>query len=253
MPSHISYIVGLDLGQSINPAALVVVEKSSLARLPVYVVCHIERYPLGTDYCQYVAGRPGIVEMVRGLLQRPPLPNCTLGVDETGVGRAVMDLFRAAALPCWLRPVTSTSGFDPKLMGDGSIHVPKKDLVAAVNIVLQSRRLAITELPPRDPPVGQSGPYRGELSKQLAKELQAYRVSLTKSKKPTETFAAESGAYDDLVSALAIAIWLGERGTGATTDLRSGGTQSGYAPDTKAPDSFERTNSKPGEALKGIW
>lgn len=250
---HITYIAGLDLGRMINPAALVIVEKSTLAARPVYSVCHIERYPLGTDYCQYVAGRPGIVEMVRDLFRKPPLPGSVLGIDETGVGVAIVNLFRAASLACWMRPITSTSGHDPKLMPDGSIHVPKKDLVAAVNIVLQSRRLGITELPAHDPPRGQSGPLRGELSRQLAKELQAYRVSLTKAKQPTETFAAESGAYDDLVSALSIALWLGERGNGAMTDLRSGGSQSGMAPDTRAPASFEQAPSKAGEGLRRVW
>src|SRR5205085_2524303 len=64
---------------------------------------HLQRWPLGTPY-------PQIVEDVRALLSRPPLAGCILGIDATGVGRAVADLFRRGRLNATLRPVVITGG-----------------------------------------------------------------------------------------------------------------------------------------------
>jgi hypothetical protein len=252
-----SYILGLDLGQSVDASALAVVKKTTLGLHPTYAVEHLERYPLGTPYTQNPGGPRGIAEQVRDLITGTRvLHGCTLGADETGVGRAVMDILRAMRMPCWLRPITTTSGFEPKLEDDGSIRVPKKDLVGALQIVLQGRRIAIATLPARDPPAGQSGPRRGELSETLRRELQQFRVRVTKA--ANETFGAESGSHDDLCFALMVAVWLGERGPGATTDLHAGGghiqpTEGAFGPARAAPRGTFGHTDRPSRGLEGRW
>ena len=70
---------------------------------------HAERLKLGTSY-------PDIVAHVREVLARPPLRDgCDLVIDESGVGRAVSDMFNAAGL----RPVrvSITAGTDATPQG----------------------------------------------------------------------------------------------------------------------------------------
>src|SRR5207237_6882902 len=100
---------------------------------------------LGTSY-------PAIVQAVAALLRRPELrPDPASGlpprlaIDATGVGRPVIDLFLAAAMPATLYPVTITGGDAPRWDGR-SAWVPKKDLVGAVQATLQSGRLKVVPM-----------------------------------------------------------------------------------------------------------
>jgi hypothetical protein len=189
------YYCGLDLGQAADFTALAIAERTEgpdpanpNRRVPLFAVRHLQRWARGTAY-------PEIVEAVRTLAGVPPLPGCTLVVDATGVGRAVVDLFRAArpALPCRLRAVTITAG-QHAAAGAAGETAPKKDLVACLQVLLQSRRLAIAkELP--DAAV-------------LRKELQHFKVKVTTA--GNETFEAwRERDHDDLVLAVALACWAG--------------------------------------------
>jgi hypothetical protein len=130
-PEHIA---GLDLGQAQDPTALALLEKRWIPNpdparpaefLSHYHARFLKRWPLGTPY-------PKIVADVRELLARQPLDCPTLAVDGTGVGRAVVDLFRQADLPAALRPTLITAGHQITAAGDGYLHVPKKELVSVV-------------------------------------------------------------------------------------------------------------------------
>jgi len=193
-----SYFTGLDLGQQQDPTALVIVEQKSGSAAnssPEYAVRHLRRWPLGTPY-------PTIVEVLQTLFTRgPTLLNSTLVIDATGVGLAVVDMVTAANLPIVVKPLTITSGQNP---GDGT--VPKKDLVGAVQAVLQTRRLRIA---------------KGlQLAEALTKELEMFRVTVTAAR--NETFASwRERDHDDLVLALALAVWYGERHPGSAADCYS--------------------------------
>jgi hypothetical protein len=121
-------------------------------------------------------------------------------VDQTGVGRAVVEMM-ADRLRGWveatLLPIQITGGHAVTIGEDGSVRVPKKELVGAVQVLLQSRRLQIARTLP-DAPL-------------LVKELENFRVKITEA--ANETFGAwREGQHDDLVLATALAAWLGERG-----------------------------------------
>src|SRR5215213_4734580 len=97
------FFVGLDLGQTSDYTAVCVAEKrsppverfliSGQPKRPIavsYQVRHLMRLPLDTTY-------PAQVAAVATLLRTPPLPGQSLlVVDQTGVGRPVVDLLRAA-------------------------------------------------------------------------------------------------------------------------------------------------------------
>lgn len=187
-------IGGLDLGQTQDPSALVIVDRSTIPDRdrPGFTqnrfdVRHIHRWPLGTKY-------PDIVSDLKDWYGRPELRDTTLVIDETGVGRPVVDFVRRSGIPASIKPLSITGGLKP---GDGT--VPKKDLIGAVIAALQTQRLKFAR----------AMPFREELEK----ELETFRVKVTIDR--NETFAAwREKDTDDIVLALALAVWWGERGKG---------------------------------------
>ena len=94
---------------------------------------HAERLKLGTSY-------PDIVAHVREVLARPPLRDgCDLVIDESGVGRAVSDMFNAAGL----RPVrvSITAGTDATPQGGRRWSVSKALLISGLDARLLSGEL----------------------------------------------------------------------------------------------------------------
>src|SRR5207244_3102446 len=127
------FTVGLDLGQAQDFTALAIVESVN----GEHSIRYLHRFPLGTSY-------PKIVAEVCKLVERPPLEYPSLVVDATGVGRAVTDLLHDADLWASLVPVTITSGSHTGF-SDGYFRVPKKELVSALQVALQTRRLGIAK------------------------------------------------------------------------------------------------------------
>jgi hypothetical protein len=92
-------------------------------------------------------------------------------------------------------PVTITGGQAITVTPDGSYHVPKKELVTCLQVVLQARRLQIARRLPE--------------TATLVRELQSFQVRITAA--AHETFGIwREGQHDDLVLATALAAWLGE-------------------------------------------
>lgn len=148
----------------------------------------LERAPLGTSY-------PKIVERVGQLLGTPPLraETTALVVDETGVGRPVCDLFRHAGLPN-LVPVTITGGtavaYDPS---DNSYRVPKRDLVASAQVLLQNRALRIARGLPE--------------TATLLRELETFKLTINLSTAHDSYGAWRERDHDDVLLAACLATW----------------------------------------------
>lgn len=188
------YVSGLDLGQARDFSALAVLERTTRSdptnrTVAHYAVRHLERLPLGTSY-------PAVVGRMGQLFARPPLASTMLAVDQTGVGRAVVDLLTEARVGADLRPITITAGHRAT-PGDGlGWHVPKKELVNTLQVLLQARRLRVAA--------------RLADAQTLKDELVAFQMKVTAA--ANETFGTwGEGRHDDLVLAVAIAAWAGER------------------------------------------
>jgi hypothetical protein len=191
------FFVGLDLGQSVDPTALCVLERVETPilhlghRVPMapihwtkaYRVRHLERFPLGMSYPLMVA-RVGMTVKTAPLFR-----NHKLIIDQTGVGRPVFDLFKQAKLaPIG---VTITAGDDWSKDGLDRYRVSKGLLVSRLDAALHSGILQIAaELPEADA---------------LRSELADFRMSHTAS--GYQQFGARSGRHDDLVLSVAIALW----------------------------------------------
>ena len=218
------FYVGLDLGQRSDYTALAVIEAPVFAREPIwtvdeqnhvrderggwmppanvsrndwpmvrparrddrqsYALRHLVRYPLGTPY-------PDIIASVHALLQLPPLAGrCALLVDATGVGRPVVDQFKAAGIEPYAITIT---GGDAVAQTGNEVRVPKRDLAMAVQLLLQQRRLSFAAALP--------------LLDVLRKELQAFEVKIDPRTAHDSYLSWRDGAHDDLVLAVAMAAW----------------------------------------------
>lgn len=184
------YFAGLDLGKSQDFTALIILERLGSGDSATFNARHIQRFPLGTAY-------PTIVAEVAQLLEREPLKDSDvrLVVDGTGVGAPVVDLFRKekkqGTLKARLTPVVITGG-DAVHREFDLARVPKRDLVGVVQVALQTGRLKIAAQLPE--------------AETLTKELQNFQVKITDT--AHDTYGAwREGTHDDLVLALALALW----------------------------------------------
>jgi len=211
------YILGVDLGQSQDFTALVVLEreeretgrvtynpvllhaptmKNVPRTLPVtenhYAVRHLERLPIGTPYPEQVATVKALHERLSAQEAR-----LALVVDQTGVGCPVLDMMRRAQLSPYA--VTITGG-DAVTREGRDYRVPKRDLVSTVQVLLQSKRLSIS---------------KGlEHAQTLVKELLAFKVSINI--RGHDSYGNDEGPWresphDDMVLAVALAAWYGEQ------------------------------------------
>src|SRR6201989_1092535 len=155
----------------------------------IFQVGHLERVPLDPPY-------PGICAHVGRLLDKLPA-GTELVIDLTGVGRPVFDMFVYSGISPL--GVLITAGASETR--DGSIcSVPKLTLVSRLQALLHEGRLKILrEL---------------DEAETLIRELQDFRMEFTAA--GHMTFNARSGKHDDLVLALAIAVWRAHRGGDAS-------------------------------------
>jgi hypothetical protein len=191
-----SYFIGLDLGQSHDFTAIAVVERAVLKkefdaalwafRKEVQLqLRHLERVPIGTPY-------PDVVRRAVEITRSPKLTGPVhLAVDNTGVGVAVVDMLRDARPNAVLLPVTITAG-DTENACQGAHRVPKRNLIVGLQVLLQQGGLRIAaDL--KDAPT-------------LLAELMAMQVKVSAA--GNEQLAAwREGTHDDLVFAVALAIW----------------------------------------------
>jgi hypothetical protein len=183
-----AFLLGLDLGQAADYSALVLVESQGTVS-PTYAVRYLTRWPLQTAY-------PVIVQAVAGLLADSALVGqSTLIADQTGCGRPVIDMLLQAKLD----PIAvSIHGGDKVTQDRGQYRVPKRDLVACIAVLLQQKRLQFA---------------RTSMTDTLVQELLHFKVKIDPATAHDSYAAWREQDHDDLVLALALACWWGERQT----------------------------------------
>ena len=214
-----AFAVGLDLGQASDFTAIVVdelvrlpdgpsapptvvdlgpfkISRAAPAQTPTFEhhFRHIQRFALKSSYPDIVR-RVG--EIVTGLKS---LGRIVLVIDQTGVGRAVFDMFVQARYGVPLCGVTITGGHqaiqDPERPSLWT--VPKKDLVGVLQSQFHQEHIKIARSLPE--------------AKALLNELQNFRMKITAA--ANVMFEAwRDGDKDDLVLASALAVWGGMRMT----------------------------------------
>lgn len=203
-----TYYVGVDLGQARDFTAVAIAERIAIGELrngrdvelpnpPPYNlhIRHLERF----RHAPY----PEVCDRLESLLSRLTR-SYDLAVDSTGVGLAVTDLLRDRGLR--FRAVTITGG--DKETSEGRNHrLPKRDLIAGLQVLLQSGRLKIAaDL---------------EHAETLRNELLNFRVKISASGHDSYE-AWREAAHDDLVLAAALCSWVAARGGGVVDSSLAG-------------------------------
>ncbi|HEY7153836.1 MAG TPA: hypothetical protein VH575_07735 [Gemmataceae bacterium] len=189
------YIAGLDLGRPHEFTALAILERTEVPipddprrRIRHYAVRHLERLPPATPYAEVFA-------RLTDMFAAEPLRASRLVVDYTGVGQPVLDMLRKAKVGAKIIPLFVTAGHRHTSDERGGWCVPRQELAATLQVLLQSRRLQVAPVLPE--------------AATLARELAAFQLKVAATKKD-ELDAWRQGTHDDLVLAVAVAAWLGE-------------------------------------------
>jgi hypothetical protein len=199
------FYVGLDLGQSADYSALAIMQvvkevnfEEKPGKIESYLhLRHLERYPLRTPYTQIA---DGVATLMRSeqlnhdeydpSRHRTAKTKVELLVDKSGVGAGVTDLLKAKGLQ--FTPITIHGG--EKVHNErGTYNVPKKDLVAALEVPFDTGTLKVAE--------------GLQLWPTLKEELLNFR---RKQNQKTAHISFEhwrEGDHDDLVLACALACW----------------------------------------------
>lgn len=189
--------IGLDLGKRRDYSALAILEHSRVCytrtnaitqaieneyEQPRFAIRGLQRIPLETLYVEVVSRVRQKIELA---LARDC--DCTLIVDATGVGQPVVEMFRDLPPRATLAPVVITSG-DTETKAKDEWRVPKNDLIAGLQVMLETGTLKIA-----------AGLEHADA---LMEELIEFRA--TDTGKGNEVY---SGPKDDLVLAVALAVW----------------------------------------------
>ncbi len=210
------FVSGLDLGLAHDFTALVILEASGARRMvtadqrdretgmPITTNRPIEMMPLVQAEVRWVERLNGKVRYsyteMRGIVKDRMVrlkkeetgKQSYLAIDKTGVGVGVAEIFA----DLWPIGVTITGSGQAIRHGEQDYNVPKKDLVSCVQILLQNQVLKIAD--------------KIEHAEILRKELLAFRTKITAA--GGQTFEAwREKDHDDMVLALAIAIWTAQQ------------------------------------------
>ena len=211
------YLVGVDLGQANDYTAIAVLHRTErptgrteerlqnwltgakskrAVRESAYEARHLERMPLGTPYPKQVER---VTRIMHDLQYRDDVlagrSSVRLVVDQTGVGRPVIDMLRAAGLKGLY--AVSIHGGDTTTREGHEYRVPKRELVSVLQVLLQTDRLAVAATLPE--------------AQTLTREMLAFRVTFNATGHDTYANDWRENPHDDMVLAVALAAWAGER------------------------------------------
>ncbi len=217
MTREVPYYIGVDLGQARDYTAVAVIEQqvwapqatslssawqspSTLHPKLLEQALRVDRYAwpdkpaLHLRQLQRFRGAPypRIVTDIVQMIAQPPYATAgaTVVVDGTGVGAAVVDLFRAAGIPI---VAVQIHGGDAVTRGVGTLRVPKRDLAGSLQSVLQTQRLVIA-----------AGMEHAQTFKA---EAQNFKVKINPETAHDSYSAWREADHDDLVLAVAMATW----------------------------------------------
>ncbi len=205
IPVPTRFTVGLDLGKMSDYSALAIAEerpertdlllgKALLvpywADDPAYDLRWLQRWPLRTPYQTIAAD---VAQRVATLVA-VPRAEVQLYVDGTGVGTAVVEILQQQeaikVMPERMKTITITAGREVTRVA-GGWHVAKGELVAMAQVALQRGKLNVAPALPE--------------ARTLRDELATFEVTMTEA--ANATFSHRDGKHDDLVLAVALALW----------------------------------------------
>lgn len=196
----ITHLIGLDLGQSVDYSAAAVLKRvwtfpgmvrgrppePGTAQLHHEVVALL-RWELGTAYDLIVQNVEEMAEKVR---RHPDSDGIALVVDQSGVGRPVVDMLRRRKLSP--RAITITAGTNVAERDD-DMTVPKSFIASAFIVAAQNGTLKVA----------------GSLSfaRELETEINAFGYTVNRKSATMSYESQKDQVHDDLVIACALPYW----------------------------------------------
>lgn len=184
------WYAGLDFGKSIDHSAIVIIEQfEDEQRVAQYHLRHCQRLARKVDYfdqCQTIVAlleRAGIGDQV------------TVVYDRSGVGMAIAEMLQKVIRRERLRGIVITGGIEAGRTDTGDYSVPKRDLVANMQLLLGAERVKLA---------------RGHDAAGLLDELRLFEVKVNQ-ETGYESFSSPSGSHDDLALAAMLGLWYAER------------------------------------------
>jgi hypothetical protein len=206
----LAIVIGVDVGQRVDPTAIAVIEPQERDGRTHHVVRFLDPLPLGTPYPKVTARLAGVVASITARKERRPVqtrvdvgpgplyprtevrdvePHLTVYVDATGVGLPVVDQLAEAGV----RPIACFFTHGDRRIEEretGEVKIGKAWLVSRLQVLLQTGRLHLPATPE---------------AKALAKELQDYEITVDED--ANDKYGAfRVGTHDDLVTALGLAV-----------------------------------------------
>ena len=171
---------GLDLGQRVDWTALAVVEEDANRDLALVALERVRHRPY-----------PEVARLVADTVAA--LGPATLLVDVGGVGRPVTD--QLTDLKVEHTRINIHGGGTVTTLDDGTLSVPKRDLIAALVVAFEAKRLRIA-----------AGLGHAET---LEREASAFTMKLSAA--GHDSYNAREGEHDDLLLAVALPVWWAAR------------------------------------------
>lgn len=189
----VKFFIGVDLGMSDDYTAIAVLEKLVVGSENIYHLRSLKR----TRHIPY----PEIVSKVREIMQTPELRrDAVLVTDFTGVGTPIFQYFQKAGL----RPFGVLIHGGDKVTKDGPVwKVPKRDLVGTMRLLMQNDLLKIS--------------WKLKLAKVLSGEMLNFKWKFNAATAHDSYGAWREGDHDDLLLAVSMAAWMGERSRSRST------------------------------------
>lgn len=191
------YIIGVSIGPSAQQTALAVIEQEIRCQGSHTTTCrelrlrHLDRLPLGASDPEIVGKVKEIVEAVE---KQEGDTKTDLVVDITGVGHPILSLMRDEELDPIAVTITGGTGETEAKSDDWRIAKP--ELVSNLKLQYQLQRLKTAP--------------RLDLADTFVEEMMKFKPKAASLS--TDDFEAwREGAHDDLVFAVAVAVWRGSR------------------------------------------
>jgi hypothetical protein len=224
-----NFLIGLSLGRPHEPTGLAVVEVTP-GDEPRFHVHELARFEAGTRYRDIAASVRAIATrkpVYRSWVEHVAIPHTkasvrreererfpVLAIDRTGVGETVADTFREA-MPSGMDVYDFVlSAGDVESRGQGIRRYPRRELAGVLQLVVQSRRITVAPTLPH--------------GATLAREMARFKARVSLSAKD-EDIAWREGEYDDLVLALAAAVYFADHG-GQVIDAAAAAILAGMDP-----------------------
>jgi hypothetical protein len=193
------FLVGLSVGQGPQPSGIAVLERLPPERpgsSRTYACRYLRRWlPPATAY-------PALVSNLNDIFSDELLNRRDL-IVEAGPGiKAVVAFLRKNRLPAWIRPVEIRTSAEDTYV-EGLWRIGKASLIETARQLLQEDRFVFDDQMP------------AEVLASTPSVQTIYQALLTypynKTPAVNDAFASREGADDDLILAVALACWFGER------------------------------------------